>query len=438
MRLVLSLAAPTVAGMLVTSIYNLADTFFVSQLGTAASGAVSIVFSLQSLIQAIGFGLGMGAGALVSLRLGEKRERDAAVYASSAFAAALILGAALAAVCLLTLERTMRLFGATGDILPYACDYGSYILLGAPLMCSTYVLNLVLRTSGSPKLSMIGILCGAVLNIVLDPLFIYDFGLGLGTAGAALATLTGQAVSFCILLGFYVCKVSLVPLSLRYVSKRLTTYVEIVRSGLPTVCRQGIAAFATMLLNNQAAAFGSAAIAALGIANRIYLFVRSVIIGVGQGFQPVAGYNYGAKKYARVREAFWNTVLIGSVIAVSAAVVIAIAARPLMTLFVKDNPEVATIGVRALRMLCVAMPLLAYSSHVNQMLQCLERVKSATFLAACRNGIVYVPLILLLPLLFGLTGIELAQPLSDTLTCAISIPFQIVFFRRMRALPPDE
>ena len=432
MKLVCALGTPTVISMLVTSVYNLADTFFVSQLGTCASGAVSIVFSLQSLIQAIGFGFGMGAGSLAAMRLGQKRDRDAAVYASSAFAAALLAGALLGGLCLSLLAPVMTLFGANGEILPYACTYSRYILYGAPLMCATFVLNLVLRTSGKPNLSMIGIMSGAVLNIILDPIFIMDFGLGMGIAGAALATLIGQLVSFLILLSFYLRKVCLVPIQMKYVSLRFSTYRDIVLTGLPTVCRQGVASLATMLLNNRARLYGSAAIAAMGIANRIYLLIRSVIVGVGQGFQPVAGYNFGAGKYARVREAFRDAAFLGSLFATAAAVLMAVFAPNIISLFLSDDPEVVLIGTRALRFLCCSLPGLAYSTHVNQLLQCLSRVKSATFLALCRNGIFYVPLILALPHFFGLTGIELTQPLADVMTFLVSIPFQVVFFTELK------
>lgn len=432
MRLVCSLAAPTVVSMLVTSIYNLADTFFVSQLGTHASGAVSIVFSLQSLIQAIGFGLGMGAGSLVSLRLGEKKNDEAATYASSAFVAALLFGALLALACLFKLPLVMRLFGANDEILPYACAYSRYILYAAPLMCSTFVLNLVLRTSGKPQLSMIGIMSGAILNIVLDPLFIFDFGLGLGISGAAIATVTGQLVSFLILLFFYIKKISLVPIAAKFVSRRYATYREIILTGLPTVCRQGVASLATMLLNNQARLYGSAAIAAMGIANRIYMFIRSIVIGIGQGFQPVAGYNYGAGKFRRVREAFRDAAILGTILTVAASALLFLFAQDLIALFLPGDPAVAQIGARALRFLCLSLPGLAYSSHVNQLLQCLGRVRNATLLALCRNGIFYVPLILLLPPAIGLIGIELTQLIADILTFLISIPFQLAFFQELR------
>lgn len=427
-KLVCSLAAPTVASMLVTSIYNLADTFFVSQLGTNEVGAVSIVFSLQSLIQAVGFGLGMGAGSLSALRLGEKRDAEAAVYTSSAFAAALLFGVLLAVGCFCGLEGVMTFFGANAEILPYACAYSRYILLVAPMMCATFVLSLVLRASGKPNLSMIGMMGGAVLNIVLDPIFIMDFGLGLGVSGAALATATGQLASFVVLTCFCTRGVSLVPLRIRCVSMRVATYRELILTGLPTVCRQGVASLATVLLNNKARLFGSAAIAAMGIANRIYLFIRSVIIGIGHGFQPVVGYNYGAGRFKRVREAFWDAASIGTVLTTLSAVLLAIFAPRIIALFLSEDAQAVAIGTHALRFLCLSLPGLAYSSHVNQLLQCLGRVKGATFLALCRNGVFYVPLILLLPLFFGLIGIKLTQPLADILTFAVCIPFQHTLF----------
>lgn len=425
-RLVVSMALPTVAGMLVSSIYNITDTYFVSRIGTSASAAVGVVFSLQSLIQAVGFCIGMGSGSMVSRKLGEKDSESASRYVSSAFALALCMGMLLAIFGLSFLKPLLRLLGATETSLPYACDYAKYILMAAPVMCSSFVLNVAMKSEGRATLSTIGLTCGNVLNVILDPILM--FPLGLGTAGAAIATAVSQCVSFVLLAIFFFKKQDSMHLRLKYVSRKAQDYATILRVGAPTLLRQGCASIATAMMNGQAAVFGDAAVAAMSIATRIYLFVRSILVGVGQGFQPVAGYNYGAKLPGRVKEAFRFTVLLGTAIAVLATIVIAIFAPQLMMIFRKDDSEVIQIGARALRNLCFVLPVLGYSTYVNQMLQGLGRSGSAAFLASCRQGVFFIPLILILPRLFALPGVQLCQPIADGLTALVSIPFHVWFF----------
>ena len=278
-RLVTSLALPTVAGMMVSSVYNITDTYFVSQLGTSASAAVGVVFSLQSLIQAVGFSIGMGAGSMISRKLGEKDGESACRYVSSAMVMALVFGGLLGLFGLLFLQPLMRLLGSTDTILPYSCAYARYILAGAPVMCPSFVFNVSMKSEGRAALSALGITCGNLLNVALDPLLIFTFGLG--TGGAALATVVSQCVSFCVLLYFFLKKQSTLRIARRYVSRRAADYLTIIRVGAPTLFRQGFASLSTALLNVAAAGFGDAAVAAMSIANRIYLFVRSILVGIG-------------------------------------------------------------------------------------------------------------------------------------------------------------
>lgn len=301
-KLVLSLSLPTILSQMITSIYNMADTFFVTRLGDSAVGAVSIVYALQSIIQAVGYGLAMGAGSLTSRHLGQKDNEGASKYASCAFFSAFFFGLLLTVVGLIDLDGLLWLFGSTETILPYAVKYAFIILLGAPMMCSSFVISNVLRAEGKATMAMVGLTFGGVLNMVLDPVFI--FGCDMGVAGAALATVLSQGVSFFILLVYYISGRSIVKLSIRRVSRRAGDYGLIVKTGLPTVFRQGLGSVATTLLNVRVKVYGDAAIAAVGIANKVYMLLRGLIIGVGQGFQPVAGYNYGAGKPRRVKAAF--------------------------------------------------------------------------------------------------------------------------------------
>ena len=426
-KLILSLAAPTVASQLISIIYNTADTYFVSQISTSASAAVGVVFSLQSIIQAFGFGVAMGASSLISLRLGEKRDREANGYASSGFFAEFVGGVLLLVFGLLFLEPLMRALGATETMLPHAKAYGRIILMGAPIMCCSFALNSILRSEGAATAAMIGLCSGGLLNIALDPLFIFTFGLG--AAGAAIATLASQCVSFVILAVAFAKGESIVSLRPQYVSRRLRDYGQILAVGFPTIARQGMASLASALLNVQGAVYGDAAVAALTISNKIYLLVRSIIIGIGQGFQPVAGYNYGAGDRKRTREAFAFSTKLGTLVCILAAAIIAAFAAPIMGWFRADE-QVVAIGRVALLYACAVMPFMAYSTFVNQLYQCLGYKVPATVLASLRQGICYLPLIFLLPHFFALSGVQAAQPASDLLTFFICIPFQITFFRR--------
>lgn len=426
-QVVTALAIPTTISQLVTVVYNTADTYFVSQISTGAAAAVGVVFALMSLIQAVGFGLGMGASSLISRQLGAKNNDKANITGSSAFAAAVLCGLILMVAGLSTLTPLMSVLGATDTVLPYACSYAWIILAGAPFMCSAFVLNAVLRAEGEVSLAMWGLCAGGILNMILDPVLI--FVVGMGISGAALATVLSQIVSFGILLSFFLRKRSIVRLDIRKISFRLRTYTDIVKTGVPTICRQGMGSLASALLNIQAAAFGDAALAAITIANKVYMLVRNLVLGIGQGFQPVAGYNYGAGRKERVKSAFRFTCMVGSIICVTAAILLFIGAPAVMTWFRHDDQDVILMGTKAIRIACLILPFMAFSTYVNQMYQCLGFSKPATFLASCRQGIFFVPLILILPLIAGYTGVQMSQPGADLFTFLISIPFQIRFFK---------
>ncbi len=425
-KLVASLAAPTVATQLVSIAYNTADTYFVSQLSTSASAAVGVVFSLMSIIHALGFGIGMGCNSIISRSLGSRDQGRADTIASSGFLLAFFVGLLITAVGLSVTAPLMRLLGSTDTILPYALDYARIILAAAPFMCAAFVLNNTLRAEGEASLAMIGLCTGAVLNIGLDPLLIFTFRMGI--AGAALATALSQLVSFLILLVIFLRGRSIVKLSARCISRSFRDYWSILSTGFPTICRQSFASLSTALLNNAAGVYGDAAVSAVTISNKAYMIVRSVILGIGQGFQPIAGYNYGAGDRRRTRQAFTFSVLAGSVICTVCAVLGARFA-PQVVGFFRSDPEVVAIGRTALLGAAAVMPFLAYSTYVNQLYQCLGFRLPAAILASCRQGICFVPLILLLPRMLGLNGVVLSQPGADLLTFLVSVPFQIWFFR---------
>ena len=403
-KLILSLAAPTILSMLITSIYNLADTFFVGQISTSASGAVGIVSSLMAILQALGFMLGHGSGSIISRSLGSQNTDAATRFASTSFFTALVFGGIITAAGLLTLPDFMMLLGSTETILPHACAYARYILLAAPIMMSSLVMNNILRYEGKASFAMIGLVTGGLLNIALDPLFI--FGLGMGTAGAGLATALSQTISFCILLSMF--------LRGKTVSQFRITAVT--RSPAE--------------LNIAARGYGDAAVAGMSIVSRIFMFIISVAIGTGQGFQPVAGFNYGAQKYRRVQQACLFTMAASFCFLSVILTVCWFNAETLIRLF-RDDPEVTAVALPAFRYQCFAMLLQPVIVAGNMLFQSIGKSGRATFLACCRQGVFFIPLILTLPRAFGLLGVEICQPIADVLTFFVTVPFLFPFLRQL-------
>jgi putative MATE family efflux protein len=427
-KLILSLAAPTILSMLITSIYNLADTFFVGQISTSASGAVGVVSSLMAIIQALGFMLGHGAGSIISRSLGSQNTKAATRFASTSFFTALTFGLILAAVGLTTLPHFMMLLGSTETILPHACAYARPILIAAPLMMSSLVMNNILRYEGKASFAMIGLVTGGVLNMVLDPVFI--FGFGLGTAGAGIATALSQSISFCILLSMFLRGKTVSQFQLSAVTRSPAEFGTILMTGLPSFGRQGLNSIGGMLLNIAARSYGDAAVAGMSIVSRIFMFIISVAIGTGQGFQPVAGFNYGARKYRRVEKACVFTMCASFCFL---SVIIAACwfnAEALIKLF-RDDPEVTAIALPAFRYQCFACFLQPVIVAGNMLFQSIGKSGRATFLACCRQGVFFIPLILTLPRMFGLLGIEICQPIADVLTFIVTVPFLFPFLHQL-------
>lgn len=429
-RLIGRLAVPTIISMLVSSIYNTADTFFVSQLGTSAAGAVGIVFSIMAIIQAIGFTIGMGAGNILSRELGARKDEDATVTASSGFALAVLLSVLLSVFGIAFQPQLMRLLGATETILPYAEAYATYIFFGCPVMCCSFVMNNYLRAEGKAVYGMIGITSGGLLNVVLDPIFI--FTLGFGTAGAAMATAISQLISFLILLSFFIRGKSSVRINIRKISLHPSMYFRIIFIGLPTLARQGLASIASVSLNVAAAAFGDAAVAAMSISGRITMFAFSAMLGFGQGYQPVASFNYGARKFRRVREATKFTAITGTVIMLFTSLVCFIFAPAIIASFRGDDAAVMSMGVKALQIQMLMMPLTGLVTATNMGLQSTGRAVPATILSMARQGIFFIPLIAILPRLIGMDGVIAAQPVSDALSFLMAIGLYASFMKDLR------
>ena len=422
------LAVPTIISMLITSFYNMADTFFVGRIGTSATAAVGVAFPLMAVIQALGFFCGHGSGNSISRKLGSKETDTAEQLAATGFFMAIFLGLMVMALGLVFLKPLCLILGSTDTILPYTKQYLGIILLGAPYMTAQLVLNNQIRFQGNAVYSMIGITAGAVLNIALDPLFIFVFHMGI--AGAALATIFSQFVSFVLLLaGIRISKC--IPIRFRNIRLNKDRLSELVGGGLPSLFRQGLGSVATMTLNLAANPYGDAAIAAMSIVSRITMFAGSALIGFGQGFQPVCGFNYGAKKFGRVREALWFCVKVSTVVLFFLAVTGALLSGSLVGIF-RDDPEVIRIGTTALRFQCLSFTLNGWIIMNNMMMQTMGKTGYASLLASARQGLFFIPALLILPGLFGLLGIQMAQAVADGLTFVVTTVIYVLVMKTMR------
>ena len=434
-QLILSLATPTILSMLITSIYNLADTFFVGQISTSASGAVGVVSSLMAIIQALGFMLGHGAGTIISRSLGSRDTTAATRFASTSFFTALVFGVVLAVAGLGTLPHFMMLLGSTETILPHACAYARPILIAAPLMISSLVMNNILRYEGKASFAMIGLVTGGVLNIALDPLFMFVFGLG--TAGAGIATALSQSISFCILLSMFLRGKTVSQFRLSAVTREARDFGRILLGGAPSFGRQGLNSIGGMLLNLAARGYGDAAVAGMSIVSRIFMFIISVAIGVGQGLQPVASFNYGARKYRRVRQAAIFTIEAAFCMLVVLVGLCWVNGDALIRLF-RDDPAVTAVALPAFHYQCLAMLLHPIIVVANMTFQSVGASGRATFLACCRQGVFFIPLILILPRTHGLFGVEICQPIADVLTFLVSLPFLLAFLQQLGRMDDAE
>lgn len=427
-KLICSLAGPTIVSMLVTSFYNMADTFFVGKIGTSATGAVGIVFSVMAIIQAFGFFFGHGSGNYVSRKLGEKDFEEASRMAATGFVSAFLAGLVIMIVGLIFLEPLCYLLGATPTILPHAKSYLRIILIGAPYMTAALVLNNQLRFQGSAFYGMIGITSGAVLNIVLDPLFIYVFHMGV--AGAALATIISQFVSFLLLLRGTGTGGN-VHIDLRKFSPSIQRYKIIINGGSPSLCRQGLSSVSTACMNLMARPYGDAAIAAMSIVMRITNFAASIMTGFGQGFQPVCGFNYGARKFRRVQKGFWFCVRLSTVFLLGMSVLGWFGASGLVALFQREDQDVIAFGTRALRFQCISFPLLGWITMCNMMMQTIGKGVRASIMAMSRQGLFFIPLVIVLSSRIGFLGVQMSQPISDVLSFLVAIILQASVLREM-------
>ena len=432
--LVCRMALPTIVAMLTTSLYNVADAAFVGHVSTGGTAGVGIALAYMAFVQALGFFFGHGSGNYISRALGAREDQSAQVVASVGVFSSLFLGTLTAVLCLPNLDRLSILLGAPAEVVPYASDYLRYIVLATPFMMAALTLNNQLRLQGNARFAMVGIVSGALLNIGLDPLFI--FVLGMGVSGASLATAVSQAVAFTVLF-VATTRPSCVHISLRNFRPSMKIYDEILRGGLPSLCRQTFNCAAALALNHCAVHYAApgqeaSAVAAFAIVTRVMMLAFSIVLGFCQGFQPVCGFNYGAGQYQRVRHSWHFTMIVGTLFLLVISVVGYLFAPQIIALFRAEDLALIEIGTATLRWQCIAFPLVASFTATGMLLQNIRYTASATLLSVSRNGLFFIPAIIMLPTWLGLQGVQMAQAVADVFTFIMALPIMVWIDRRLR------
>ena len=429
-KLILRLSVPTIISMLVTNIYNMADTFFVGKLGTSASAAIGIVFSLMTINQALGFMCGHGCGSNISRKLGNKQGDAAIKFASTGFFMSLFLGVLIMIIGIIFMEPLLRIMGSTDTIMPYAKSYGICILLSAPFMTGSCVLNNVLRYEGKASLAMVGLTLGGVLNIIGDPIFI--FVLNMGTLGAGISTAVSQVISFFVLLSMFGGDRTVSRLRFSAISWDIKDILNILYTGLPSLIRQGMMSVSTMVLNYMSMPYGDAAIAAMSIVSRVCNFIFAIALGISQGFQPVSAFNFGAKKFKRVKRAFIFCCGLSMIILGILSVLSLIFSGHIIGMF-RDDADVIGVGTFALRAQCIVLFVSPITLAASMMFQGAGENLASSIASFLRSGITFIPMVAILPRFFGIYGIQLAQPVADVISFVVVMPLIVRFFKKINA-----
>ena len=432
-RIIPKMAIPTIVAFLINSIYSLADTYFVSSLGTNATAAVSVNASLDQLIMMCGSMLAVGANSYIARLLGEGNEKKASQVLSTAFYTAFGIGALLMVFGNLFMTPMVRMLGATPTCEQYSIDYATYVLYAAPFMAANFVMNQCLRSEGSATLSMIGMGFGGILNVVLDPVFIMPWGLNMGVAGASLATAISKWVSFAILIFPYLTRRSMLHLSIRNVRFNRDIVGNVVSVGSSSMFRSGLAVVAGILLNDIAGNISDSVLAAVGVCNKVMMFPFGIILGFGNGFQPVAGFNWGAKRYDRVEESYRFSTKVAIIGSVVMAAIIALFCDQLIVVFAGTEGEMRRIGAICILAQCVALPAHAWVAIVNMLCVGLGNATGAMLLATSRQGSCFIPVVHLMALLFGAYGVASVQALADLLSLALAVPIALAMKKKIDA-----
>lgn len=429
-RVIPKMAVPTIVAFLINSIYSLADTYFVSSLGTNATAAVSVNASLDQLIMMTGSMLAIGANSYIARLLGQGEDKKASQVLSTAFFLALGLGTLLLIFGSIFMTPMVRLLGATPTCEQYSIDYATYILLAAPLMASSFVMNQCLRSEGSAMFSMFGMGIGGVLNCILDPIFI--FGLDMGVAGASLATAISKLVSFSMLILPYLTRRSLLHLSIRNFHFSLDIIGKIVSVGSSSMFRSGLAVVAGILLNDLAGNYSDSVLAGIGVTTKVMMFPFSIILGFGTGFQPVAGFNWGAKRFDRVQESYRFSSIVALIGSGVMALALALLADPIIVAFAGSDPEMRELGALCIRLQCIALPVHAWVAVVNMLCAGLGNAVGAFLLATARQGTCMIPILFVMDRYMGSYGVTSVQAVADVLSLVLAIPMAVYMTRKIK------
>ena len=430
-RTICELAVPTIISMLVTAIYNVADTYFVGRIDTQSTAAIGISFSAMSVVQAFGFFFGHGSGNYISRMLGARKTGHAETMATIGLFSSFAAGTVIAITGIIFLGPLCMALGSTETILPYAKEYLGIILIGTPFMAASLTLNNQIRFKGNAKYAMVGIISGAFINIILDPILIFTFDMGV--KGAAIATISGQIIGFAALL-LIDRRTGSFSVSFKAFKPTVKAYVEIIKGGLPSLLRQGLLSISTILLNVAAKEYGDSAIAGMAITTRIIYILNAIVIGLGQGYQPLCGFNYGARLYGRVMDGFWFCVKAGTLFFLTCSILGYIFAPEAVAIFRKEDAMVIEIGAEALRWQLIALPFGAFTLVSNMMLQTIRKAGRAALLASARQGLFFIPCILILPHLIGIRGVEMTQAIADILSFLLALPLTLGTLKEMKSL----
>ena len=428
--LVLELGGPAVVSFLISTVYNMADTFFVAQIGTEAVAAVGISYSIMEMISSFGYLFGTGAGTLIGMRLGAKEKEEAARIGTTSFVTWLVLGALIGGAGIAFLEPLMRFLGSSNAVLPYAKQYAFWILAAFPIMGGDIVLSSFLRSEGKMKESTLGIGTGGILNIVLDPLLIIV--LNMGIAGAAVATALSQLISFGILMFFFLSGRTDTRLAPRWFTFKPGVYRDTVVTGLPSLCRHGILTLATIAMNTCAGTYGGdVLIAALTIVNKVISFIQGIIKGVFQGAQSIYSYNKGAERYDRVRQAYRFSLCFNLVLIAVISAVVTFTAGGIIGLFRTGEPQIQRIGTYALIVQSWSLLLMPFNFASSTLLQCVGEPGKSAVLAMLPQGVLYIVFLFVLPRFMGADGVIWAMAAGQGLGMLITLPVMVNFFRRI-------
>ena len=431
------IAIPMIISMLIDSLYNVADTYFVSQLGTAATAAVGVNDSLMHLMRSIAMGFGMGASSYISRLMGAKQEDEAGRVAMTTLITSMGTLSIIAAIAFIFVEPMVMLLGSTESSARYSMDYARFILISAPFTAGEVCLSHLLRSEGSTKYSMIGMVSGCVINVALDPLFIYTFKMEV--AGAALATSISKMISFCVLLTPFLRRHTMLELRFKSFTPKWRIYREVAKMGIPVFLRSSMMSISGIVTNNIAGSFSDSALAAVSVSNKCTRLVGAGIMGFGQGFQPVAGYCWGAKRYSRVRSSFWACSLMGAVAAIVLGAVMAVFAPQLVGVFTSpDDRDIISIGTLMIRSQCYTMIAHIWVMIANGLFQALGRAIPAGILGLSRQAICLIPSVLILSTLFEVNGLAVSQAFADLLSVFIALPMVIKLMKEIKYLPDSE